>query len=350
MNSPHKWLKKYFVPHKTNDFKPHFLRHESFLFIALLVIILEVGFLAQVFLVFDKTKFLASVLPGVLESITNDERTLNNVPPLSTNKLLEKAAQLKAEDMANRGYFAHNSPDGKTPWYWLEQVGYKYTHAGENLAVNFFESEDVSEAWMNSPSHRANIVKKDYTGIGIGVAKGTYQGKHTIFVAQFFGTPAITATPSSTQAEIPTPPKSKPTPIINPRVVASIPTETKTSTVEVLGEETTANKKVTEKTTENLVKESKDESPIKSSVEKILTSPRHSINYIYIVIALMTLFTLLLVAFLKSEMRHPAVILRGVGLLAIILILSFMNIRMLDLKPGIPESNMGANAVGALSH
>ncbi len=143
MNSPHKWLKKYFVPHKTNDFKPHFLRHESFLFIALLVIILEVGFLAQVFLVFDKTKFLASVLPGVLESITNDERTLNNVPPLSTNKLLEKAAQLKAEDMANRGYFAHNSPDGKTPWYWLEQVGYKYTHAGENLAVNFFESEDV---------------------------------------------------------------------------------------------------------------------------------------------------------------------------------------------------------------
>lgn len=345
MNLPHKWLKKYFVPHEKNSYKPHFLRHESFLFFSLLIIILEIGFLAQVFLVFDKTNFLAAVLPGVLESMTNKERTANNVGLLSTNELLEKAAQMKAEDMATRGYFAHNSPDGKTPWYWLEQVGYKYTYAGENLAVNFFESEDVSEAWMNSPTHRANIVKKDYTEIGIGVAKGIYQGKHTIFVAQFFGTPAVAVVPT-TKTETTIQPKSKPSPAVNPRVVASTPSETKTSTVEVLGEETTVNKKVIEKTTENLVKESQNESGVKSYVEKILTSPRHSINYLYAIIALMAIITLLLIAFIKSEMRHPVVILRGIGLIAIMLILSFINIRALDLDPQIPNSSgMGANVI-----
>ncbi len=348
MNSPHKWLKKYFIPHHKNDYKPHFLRHESFLFVALLIIILEVSFLAQIFLVFDKTKFLAAVLPGVLESMANDERSQNDVAPLKVNALLEQAAQLKAQDMADRGYFAHTSPDGKTPWYWLEQVGYKYTYAGENLAVNFFESADVSDAWMNSPSHRANIVKKDYTEIGVGVVKGVYQGKRTVFVAQFFGTPAPTAVISkpATTSESPTIPKPKP--ITNPRLVASTQNEVAPSSVEVLGEETTGAKKIIEKTTENLVKESQEQSRVISSAEKILTSPRHSLNYIYIIIALLTLFTLMLIAFIKSELRHPAVVLRGVGLLAIIAVLSFMNIKALNLKPVIPESSMGANTAELL--
>ncbi len=177
------WLKKYFFPHKHNDYKPHLLRREATIIILFSIIVIELFFLVQVFVVFDKTNFLASVLPGVLTTITNEERAQNNAEPLTENDLLTKAAKLKAEDMATRGYFAHNSPDGKTPWYWLDQVGYTYSMAGENLAVNFFESRDVAEAWMNSPSHRENIVKKNYKEIGIGVATGTFEGRSTVFMA-----------------------------------------------------------------------------------------------------------------------------------------------------------------------
>src|SRR6185369_17183845 len=204
MNRITRWLKKYFVPHRENEYKPHLLRHEAMMFFLTLVILVEVGFLAQIFIVFDKTNFLASVLPGVLTNLTNEERSQNDAAPLTVNPLLSKAAEMKAQDMAARGYFAHTSPDGKTPWYWLDQVGYYYSSAGENLAVNFFESSDVATAWMNSPTHRANIVKKEYKEIGIGVATGMYKGQSTVFVAQFFGTPLDLA-PAVSQEPTPEP-------------------------------------------------------------------------------------------------------------------------------------------------
>src|ERR1035437_7875431 len=115
-------LKNYFIPHVGNDHKPHSLRRKSVLTIFLVIIVIELGFLAQVFVVFDKTKFLASVLPGVLTVLTNDERAQNGAPPLVENKLLDQAAQAKADDMVKNGYFAHTSPEGKNPWYWFDQV------------------------------------------------------------------------------------------------------------------------------------------------------------------------------------------------------------------------------------
>jgi hypothetical protein len=168
------WLRKIFVPHEHNGYHPHFLRHRSISFFLLLIIVIEVGFFIQVFYVFDSTSFLAAVLPGVITDITNEERADVGLAPLTENALLAQAAQLKAEDMASKGYFAHTSPEGLTPWHWFQVVGYSYAHAGENLAVNFFDSADVAEAWMDSPTHKANIVKANYTEIGVGVASGTY--------------------------------------------------------------------------------------------------------------------------------------------------------------------------------
>ncbi|MEK7140395.1 MAG: CAP domain-containing protein [Patescibacteria group bacterium] len=337
----HKWLKKCFVPHAENNFKPHFLRHESFLLFFSLIIVIELGFLVQVFIVFDKTGFLASVLPGVLTSITNEERVENNVGLLTENDLLNKAAQLKAEDMAAKGYFAHTSPEGRTPWYWLEQVGYKYVYAGENLAVNFFESEDVSQAWMNSPTHRANIVKANYQEIGIGVANGTFEGRNTVFVAQFFGTPFAMAAPVQTPSA-PTPgvtqPKPAPSPVITPAPIT--PPITPVAT-EILGEETTDAKVIQ-------TNETSKESGLKLSLEKTLTSPRQSVNYAYAIIAFFSVLAVFLVVFIRSELRHPYMIARGLGLVAIILVLSFMNLRMLNLEPRLPIEGLSANVIEAL--
>lgn len=133
---------------------------------------------------------LSAIYAAVLVNLTNQNRIANNVAELKTNPILEKAAQMKADDMASKSYFAHNTPDGKTPWYWFEQAGYKYTYAGENLAVNFENSEDVENAWMNSRGHFLNIMNPKFTEIGIATSTGIYKGRTAIFVVQMFGAPS----------------------------------------------------------------------------------------------------------------------------------------------------------------
>jgi hypothetical protein len=185
---------------------------------------------------------VGAVLPGVVAHLTNVERVNAAVGELTRNPLLDQAARLKAEHMAAEGYFAHNSPGGITPWYWFDQVGYVYAHAGENLAVHFNDSEEVVKAWMNSPTHRDNIVAGKYTEIGIGTAKGRYQGFDTVFVVQMFGTPAK---PVAAPAPLPATPQPVTSPVIVESVAAATPSaEVITRTTApaapvVLAEETT---------------------------------------------------------------------------------------------------------------
>ena len=131
--------------------------------------------------------FLANIVSGVLVDMANTERSFSSLKKLETSPLLENAARLKAKDMAEKGYFAHTSPAGVTPWYWFQRVGYKFTYAGENLGVNFTDSSVLHQAWLNSASHRKNIISGRFTQIGIGTAEGTYKGKNAVFVVQLFG-------------------------------------------------------------------------------------------------------------------------------------------------------------------
>ncbi len=365
------WFKKYFIPHEHNEFKPHLLRHESALMLLLLVLLVELVFLAQVFIVFDKTNFLASVLPGVLTTLTNKERAQNNVEPLVQNDLLTKAAQLKANDMAQNEYFAHTSPEGKTPWHWLNQVGYKYSLAGENLAINFFESREVAEAWMNSPTHRANIVKQHYKEIGIAVASGRYQGSDTVFVAQFFGTPTVVAplpeTPAQTEVQTPTPittTKPKPTPPVTPKptvvptkksitadggtpqkAVVPEPTPAPTTTIavvptttQVLGEETNA-------TTESIF--TQIISDLKSFTDRVLTSPDKFVAYTYGAIAFVVILALMLAMFIKSEMGHRPNVVRGLSIVSVIVILIIVNMRIFHVETKVPSESLEASVIAS---
>lgn len=182
-------IKDFVLPHKGNGYKPLALTAGGVaLAIALIVLVQGVYVLGSRF-VLSNPHFLASVLPSVVIGLTNDDRHTQGLTPVAPDALLTKAAQMKAEDMAEKGYFSHVAPDGKTPWYWLDQVNYPYSYAGENLAIDFTDSKDVEDAWMASPTHRANIVKPQYTRIGVGVAKGMYEGHETTFVVQFFATP-----------------------------------------------------------------------------------------------------------------------------------------------------------------
>ena len=133
--------------------------------------------------------FISAIYGSVIVNLTNKERSKVNLSELKVSPILEKAAQMKANDMAEKGYFAHNTPEGHSPWYWFEKAGYQYIYAGENLAVNFLNSEDVETAWQNSPTHWYNIISPKYTEIGVATSTGFYKGRSAIFVVQLFGTP-----------------------------------------------------------------------------------------------------------------------------------------------------------------
>ncbi len=152
------------------------------------------------------------MLPNVIVTLTNKDRADAGLTKLSVNPTLEIAAKLKAVDMAKNEYFAHTSPQGLTPWHWFQQADYSFIYAGENLAVNFDDADAVERAWLNSPTHKANIMNGNYTEMGVATAEGMYKGRATTYVVELFGTPAISK-PTVVAQEIIPEPKPEPTPI-----------------------------------------------------------------------------------------------------------------------------------------
>lgn len=131
----------------------------------------------------------AAVLPGAVVALTNEEREDRDLPMLTANALLSNAAQLKADDMAAKSYYAHVSPDGTVPPYWLDRVGYKYQIMAENLVIDRPNADAVVSAWMGSSNHRENILNPVFTEIGIGVAHGVYKEQKTTYVVQMLAKP-----------------------------------------------------------------------------------------------------------------------------------------------------------------
>jgi hypothetical protein len=141
------------------------------------------------FVVTPNHKAEASVSTDSLYTQVNSERSQYGLKPLTVNYKLQAAAQAKANDMAAKGYFAHNSPDGRTPWSFITAAGYSYSAAGENLAEGYDDANYVVTAWMNSPGHRANLLNSNFTEVGYAISSGTYEGRTVTFVVQEFGLP-----------------------------------------------------------------------------------------------------------------------------------------------------------------
>jgi hypothetical protein len=181
----------YIKSHKITPVTSVFLQKISVVSMACLVLLSFVMSSLHVALWQQSDWLLSAVLPAVVTQLTNEQRVENGGTYLQRSTLLDSAAQAKAEHMASEGYFSHYSPTGVSPWYWFDAVGYVYAHAGENLAIHFYDSNEVIKAWMNSPLHRANILNTEYREIGIGVAKGVFNGIKTTFIVQLFGTPAL---------------------------------------------------------------------------------------------------------------------------------------------------------------
>ena len=225
--------KHWFLPLEKNNHRAALLRTNT-----LLILI--------AFYLFNHSliKFISVVKPDILGysseitvqkviDQTNKKRQELGLTPLKYNSLLSQSATKKAQDMFTNNYWAHTSPTGTTPWDFIKSIGYKYSAAGENLARDFYDTDSLIKAWMNSPTHRDNIVNSKYQEIGIGVVNGTLGGVKTTLVVQHFGTPLIAVLPES-QEKIPEKKIEKQEEVITPEIpeVISLP-----QTPEVLAQE-----------------------------------------------------------------------------------------------------------------
>jgi hypothetical protein len=179
-------------------------------------------------------------ISGLL-SDTNSARASNGVASLSLNAKLDAAAQAKANDMAARNYWSHNTPEGNPPWVFVTAQGYNYQKLGENLAAGFSDEQATINGWMASPPHRENLLDGAFSDVGFGFANNPNYtsaggGPMTIVVA-FYGKPASVAAPAPAKSTPPpapiahtSPPAPTSTPpaapVANPAPSSTIPVPT----------------------------------------------------------------------------------------------------------------------------
>ncbi len=184
---------------------------------------LLISIIASIFLSFwrpagNTLAYATSMSSGSLLSATNSQRTNNGKAALSLNAQLSSAAQAKANHMVANNYWSHTTPDGQEPWVFIQNAGYSYNKAGENLAYGFATSSDAVAGWMNSPTHKANLLDSAFNEVGFGFANSPNfngDGQQTVVVAMY-GQPqvlAATPTPSPASTAPTTQPAATPEPV-----------------------------------------------------------------------------------------------------------------------------------------
>src|SRR6185369_1763794 len=143
---------------------------------------------------------VAQRVPATHTDITRDSvitqmnrvRREAGLGPLREDVRLDSAAEDRMKDMEDQSYWAHVSPDGRTPFVWLKPHGYNYSNAGENLAYGFETAEVLMDSWMESPGHRENILSPLYQDCGVAIIDGSTKGRGTgRSIVVMFGRPMV---------------------------------------------------------------------------------------------------------------------------------------------------------------
>ncbi len=228
-------LKHYLIASETNEYKPWIVTPTAFAVFC--VVIWALKLFVPTAIIYAQNSIDASDLMKKI----NSERTQRFIPALTTNSRLVAAATGKANDMLSRSYFAHIDPDGNYVWPRIESAGYRpYSTLGENLAMDFTSAEEVVDAWMNSPTHRANIVNAKFEDQGLSSIAGLFEPNHnTIVIASLFGTliktTQATPPPQPTAAPAAPSPAPKPTPSA-PKTAISISQDIKIKSTYISGQ------------------------------------------------------------------------------------------------------------------
>ena len=181
-------LKHLLIPHHSNNQRAKLLHPSSIIGVIAFVFFFQI-FLRTTSVIYPQILGYASSIPvSEIISLTNAERNSRGLGTLKYNERLSVAAAKKASDMFSKNYWAHVSPTGTQPWFFITDTGYTYRYAGENLARDFTNAADVVSAWIASPTHKENLLNNRYQDIGVAVVDGKLDGRETTLVVQMFGT------------------------------------------------------------------------------------------------------------------------------------------------------------------
>lgn len=186
-----RFLRHIFHPNAGNNHRPKLLHPSGFFALTTIALLLHLGLRTAAYSspMGSVLSYTSTITTGEVFLLTNAERAKNNLPELRLNDQLSTAASAKAWNMFKEQYWSHISPQGDLPWKFIRESGYRYSVAGENLARDFSTTPDMMSAWMNSPTHKKNIMNPKYKDIGIAVVDGKLLGIDTTLVVQMFGSP-----------------------------------------------------------------------------------------------------------------------------------------------------------------
>lgn len=345
-----KKVRNFLIPHEENGHVPHIFSEKVISFLVFLVILAYGTSVISTMTIRIKDQ-TGAVYASILVDMTNKARAESNLPVLSVNPILVETANLKIKDMIENSYFAHTSPSGVSPWFWFAQSGYNFSYAGENLAVGFNESIDVQTGWMNSPTHRDNILSVNFSEIGIAVADGYYKGKPVTFVVQMFGKPKKNKIDTFLASAIDGLPEkidinSNSSNILNSQIIqeenvlsAEISEE---NTDNILNPKQSLSKEIPEVISifedknlsivkNSLSEESLDNStserfePLSQKKERILVNQPLLVQYFFSIIIFISFLSLIIFLFLEFRAKHIRHALYGVVLIVLTATLSVSN-------------------------
>lgn len=181
------------VPHHKNNFRAKLIHNSSLLFLSLLLVLSTTLTILVNTYHPEVLGVSYSISDTELLNLVNYERAQRGLSGLVLNPQLTEAAKAKSAHMFSNNYWAHYAPDGTTPWSFIKSSGYNYLYAGENLAKGFTNSSDAVNAWMNSPTHRENLLSPQFKDVGFSISEGTLQGEDTVLIVQMLGATSNTA-------------------------------------------------------------------------------------------------------------------------------------------------------------
>ena len=226
---PSYWL----LPTRRNHFHPVALRPIGLLFVALVLVVTPFIYNLSTAGKPQVLGYATNITVGDLHALSNQQRTSAGIGTLTLNAKLSQAAQNKAADMFADNYWAHTAPDGTQPWTFISNAGYGYSKAGENLAKNFSTSAGVVNAWMNSASHRANLLDGAFMDVGYAAVNGTLLGDEVTLVVAMYAAPYSAPAPEPTPPPVASstqPPAAPTPPTVTPEKAAPTPEATTPST------------------------------------------------------------------------------------------------------------------------
>lgn len=181
-------LLHFFTPRHTNNHRAKALHSSTLAIYLALFLVFQIGITAISRFQPQILGYASNITVSDLLSVTNEKRAAVGAGRLEFDNKLSQAAGAKGTDMFANQYWAHISPSGRDPWSFILGAGYNYLFAGENLARDFGDTKSVVNAWMNSPTHRENLLNSRYRDVGFAVVNGKYGSHETTLVVQMFGT------------------------------------------------------------------------------------------------------------------------------------------------------------------